>query len=65
MQIRASGKGIPGWDYREGKKKRKEESTEHHTGACRLVNNQPGLICGKQNEDTPGVSEGEKKVKIN
>lgn len=48
-----------------GKKKRKEESTEQHTGACRLVNNQPGLICGKQNEDTLGVSEGEKKVKIN
>lgn len=23
MQIRASGKGIPGWDYREGKKKKK------------------------------------------
>lgn len=63
MQIRASCRRIPGWDY--WKKKKKEESTELHTGACRLVNNQPGLICGKQNEDSLGVSEGEKKVKIN
>lgn len=60
MQIRASGKRIPGWDYWV-EKKRKEESTKQHTGACRLVNNQLGLICGKQNEDTPGVSEGENK----
>lgn len=64
MQIRASGKGIPGWDYREGKKKERKK-VRSTTRACRLVNNQPGLICGKQNEDTPGVSEGEKKVKIN
>lgn len=64
MQIRASGKGIPGWDYQE-EKKRKEESRSNTQGPRRLVNNQAGLICGKQNEDTPGVSEGEKKVKIN
>lgn len=25
MQIRASGKGIPGWDYREGKKKERKK----------------------------------------
>lgn len=65
MQIRASGKGIPGWDYQEEKKKKGRKYRATHRGPRRLVNNQAGLICGKQNEDTPGVSEGEEKVKIN